>query len=69
MATFVAAGGPGSRYEAAAFMEYLDRTYKDQAIQSKAAAELGRLHQKDNTTLASFLPKFERVLSEAGGGE
>jgi hypothetical protein len=69
VATFVAAGGPGGRYEAAAFMDYLDRTYKDQAAQSKAAAELGRLRQKDGATLASFLPKFERVLSEAGGGE
>lgn len=69
VATFVAAGGPGGRYEPAAFMDYLDRTYKDHAAQSRAAAELGRLRQRDTATLSSFLPKFERVLSEAGGSE
>ena len=69
VATFVAAGGPGGRYEPTAFMDYLDRTYKDHAAQSRAAAELGRLRQRDTATLASFLPKFERVLSEAGGSE
>lgn len=69
VATFVAAGGPDGRCEATAFMRYLDRTYKDQAVQSRAAAELRRLRQRDNASLAGFLPKFERVLSDAGGGD
>jgi zinc knuckle protein len=67
VATFYAAGGPGGERKPAAFMQYLDRTYKDHNVKAKATASLRALHQPDEQAFASFLPKFERIMSEAGG--
>ncbi|KJZ70649.1 hypothetical protein HIM_09969 [Hirsutella minnesotensis 3608] len=69
VATFYAAGGPGSAYDPQEFMRYLDRTYQDSNIQSRAAATLRTMRQRDDQTLASFLPRFEQALAEAGGAE
>ncbi|KAK2730030.1 pol-like protein [Colletotrichum kahawae] len=67
VATFYSAGGPGGKREPSEFMRYLDRTYKDLSATSCVAAELRTIYQRDNQSLASFLPRYERILSEAGG--
>lgn len=67
VSTFYAAGGPGGSYDSAAFMEYLDRTYKDSNLQSRAANNLRTLRQGESQSLASFLPKFEQALADSGG--
>ncbi|KAF6792373.1 pol-like protein [Colletotrichum musicola] len=67
VATFYAAGGPGGKREPSEFMRYLDRTYKDPSAASRAAAKLRTIRQRDDQPLASFLPRYERILSEAGG--
>ncbi|KAF4478229.1 Transposon Tf2-6 polyprotein [Colletotrichum fructicola Nara gc5] len=67
VATFYAAGGPGGERDPSEFMRYLDRTYKDPSAASRAAATLRTIRQRDDQSLASFLPRYERVLSEAGG--
>ncbi|KAK2728980.1 pol-like protein, partial [Colletotrichum kahawae] len=67
VATFYSAGGPGGKREPSEFMRYLDRTYKDPSATSRAAAELRTIRQRDDQSLASFLPRYERILSEAGG--
>jgi hypothetical protein len=69
VATFYAAGGPGGAYDPQEFMRYLDRTYQDSNIQSRAAATLRTMRQREDQTLASFLPRFEQALAEAGGAE
>ena len=69
VATFYAAGGPEGRRDPNAFMLYLDRTYKDRNLEAKATAKLRTLHQSEEQSFAAFLPRFERVLSEAGGAE
>ncbi|KAF6811601.1 pol-like protein [Colletotrichum plurivorum] len=67
VATFYAAGGPEGKREPSEFMRYLDRTYKDPSAASRAAAKLRTIRQRDDQSLASFLPQYERILSEAGG--
>ncbi|KJZ69492.1 hypothetical protein HIM_11109 [Hirsutella minnesotensis 3608] len=69
VATFYAAGGPGGAYDPQEFMRYLDRTYQDSNIQSRAAATLRTMRQREDQTLASFLPRFEQALAEAGGAD
>ncbi|KAM4054390.1 transposon Tf2-3 polyprotein [Hirsutella rhossiliensis] len=51
------------------FMRYLDRTYQDSNIQSRAAATLRTMRQREDQPLASFLPRFEQALAEAGGAD
>jgi hypothetical protein len=48
-------------------MGYLDRTYKDVNRADRATEELRKLRQKEGQYFASFLPSFERTLSDAGG--
>ncbi|KAK1838021.1 pol-like protein, partial [Colletotrichum chrysophilum] len=67
VATFYAAGGPEGKRDPSEFMRYLDRTYKDPSAASRAAATLRTIRQRDDQSLASFLPRYERILSEAGG--
>jgi hypothetical protein len=69
VATFYAAGGPGASYDPYEFMRYLDRTYQDSNIQSRAATSLRTLRQREEQSLASFLPRFEQALAEAGGAD
>ena len=69
VATFYAAGGPEGRRNPNAFMMYLDRTYKDRNLEAKATAKLRTLYQSEEQSFAAFLPRFDRVLLEAGGGE
>lgn len=69
VATFYAAGGPGGNFDPHEFMRYLDRTYKDSNIQSRAATSLRTLRQHEDQSLATFLPRFEQALAEAGGGD
>ncbi|XP_044717381.1 transposon Tf2-3 polyprotein [Hirsutella rhossiliensis] len=69
VATFYAAGGPGGSYDPQEFMRYLDRTYQDSNIQSRAAATLRTMRQREDQPLASFLPRFEQALAEAGGAD
>ncbi|OAQ57979.1 Pol [Purpureocillium lilacinum] len=69
VATFYAAGGPGATYDPHEFMRYLDRTYQDSNIQSRAATSLRTLRQREKQSLASFLPRFEQALAEAGGAD
>ncbi|GKT51844.1 uncharacterized protein ColSpa_12025 [Colletotrichum spaethianum] len=67
VATFYALGGAGGRRDPSDFMAYLDRTYKDPNIQPRAASLIHTMRQKDNESLMTFLPKFERTLADAGG--
>ncbi|KAK2728507.1 pol-like protein [Colletotrichum kahawae] len=69
MATFYAAGGPGGLYNPQEFLSYLDRTYKDSNVYDQAASTLRTLRQREDQALASFLPRFERILAEAGGAD
>ncbi|KAM4065023.1 pol-like protein [Hirsutella rhossiliensis] len=69
IATFYAAGGPGSTCDPQEFMRYLDRTSQDSNIQSRAAASLRTMSQRDDQSLASFLRRFEQALAEAGGAD
>ncbi|KJZ68106.1 hypothetical protein HIM_12505 [Hirsutella minnesotensis 3608] len=55
VATFYAAGGPGGSYDPQEFMRYLDRTYQDSNIQSRAAATLRTMRQREDQPLATFL--------------
>ena len=49
------------------FLEYLDNIYGDPQRAERALAMLYTIKQKDGETFATFLPRFESVLSEAGG--
>ncbi|KAF5521138.1 hypothetical protein CGCA056_v007602 [Colletotrichum aenigma] len=69
VATFYAAGGPGGQKDSVEFLKYLDRTYKDLNIDLQAATTLRTLRQRDDQSLSSFLPWFERTLAEAGGAD
>ena len=69
VATFVAAGGPNGAHNPDDFMAYLDRNYKDTGAPIRAANELRTLRQRDDQSLAGFLPKFEQKLAEAGGAD
>lgn len=68
VATFYVHGGDHGRYDPEDFMRYLDRTYQDPNIQSRAAMSLRSLRQRDDQPLSAFLPKFEQSLAEAGAG-
>lgn len=61
--------GPACHYASEAFMAYLDRMYRDQSSQARAANELRTHRQCHGVPLASFLSKFERELVEAGGAD
>jgi hypothetical protein len=67
VSTFYAAGGPEGRHNPEDFMEYLDRTYKDPNAAIRATDELRRMRQREGVPFTTFLPKFEQVLSDAGG--
>ncbi|KAF6783751.1 pol-like protein [Colletotrichum sojae] len=67
VSTFYAAGGPSGARDPLDFMNYLDRTYLDPNTQSRAVAQLQTLRQRENESLATFLPKFERTMADAGG--
>ncbi|KAF6828276.1 pol-like protein [Colletotrichum musicola] len=69
VATFYAAGGPKGKRESSEFMRYLDRTYKDPSTTSRAAAKLRTIRQRDDQSLASFLPRFKKILSKARGAD
>lgn len=65
--TFYTTAGPENNWNPMAFMEYLDRQYKDHDAAKKAASSLRTLRQRDGESFVSFLPKFERLVAEAGG--
>lgn len=67
VATFYATQGEPNFYQPKVFFEYLDRNYADPNLKAKATAMLRSLKQKDNESFASYLPKFERTITEAGG--
>lgn len=67
VATFVKSGGRSGAHDPDVFMAYLDSIYKDRTLQARAARDLRRMHQPDKASLATFIPKFEQTLVEAGG--
>lgn len=67
VSTFYATAGPESNWNPMAFMDYLDRQYKDHDAAKKAAASLRTLRQREGESFVSFLPKFERLVAEASG--
>lgn len=67
VATYYKTAGPGHQYDPQSFMGYLDRSYGDPSARERAAANLRHLRQKEDSSLASFLPRFEKTLAEAGG--
>ena len=67
VATFYIEAGPTHQYNPEVFLQYLERVYGNANQQQDAANKLRSLRQKDSTPFASFLPKFERILAEAGG--
>lgn len=50
-----------------AFFQYLGASYGDPNIARKALDNVGSMTQGDKESFASFLPKFERELADAGG--
>lgn len=67
VATFYEKGGLECGYDPIAFLKYLERTYGNVNLQKDAASKLRTLRQREDQSFASFLPRFERVLAEAGG--
>ncbi|KAK2729435.1 pol-like protein [Colletotrichum kahawae] len=67
VATFYTAGGPGGQKDSMEFLKYLDRTYKDLNTDLRAVTTLRTLRQRDDQSLSSFFPRFERTLAEASG--
>ncbi|KAF6783740.1 pol-like protein [Colletotrichum sojae] len=67
VATFYAAGGDDGTKNPDYFLKYLDRTYREAKPEAQAIAQLKTLRQRDNERLATFLPRFERTLADAGG--
>ncbi|KAL6359922.1 hypothetical protein LRP88_07350 [Fusarium phalaenopsidis] len=67
VAAFYRAGGTGGRRDPEDFMEYLDRSNEDRNIQARATSSLLERRQKANESFATFLPKFEQHIAEAGG--
>ncbi|KAL5596456.1 uncharacterized protein BROUX77_007140 [Berkeleyomyces rouxiae] len=53
-------------YTAATFLAYLDRMFIDPYAAERASTQLQNLRQRDNEPFALFLPKFEKLLGEAG---
>lgn len=52
-----------------AFFQYLGASYGDQNIARKALDKVGSMTQGDKESFASFLPKFEKELADAGGAD
>ena len=67
VATYYKKGGPDENRDPVAFMQYLDQCYADTNEQSRSANTLRTLRQHDDQSLASFLPRFEKILAQAGG--
>jgi hypothetical protein len=49
------------------FLRYLSSCYEDPNIAQRALDRLNSLTQGDNEPFASFLPKFEKEMADAGG--
>ncbi len=49
------------------FLSYLESCYGDPNTSARAAIRLREITQKDNESFATFLPKFEREMADAGG--
>ncbi|KAF6822399.1 pol-like protein [Colletotrichum musicola] len=65
--TFYTAGGDDGTKNPDYFLKYLDRTYCEAKPEAQAIIQLKTLRQRDNERLATFLPRFERTLADAGG--
>lgn len=53
----------------AEFLAYLDTIYGDPNKRSRALQQLYSMKQKEHESFATFLPKFETVLTNAGWAE
>ena len=67
VAVYYAKGGSNCDSSPWDFLAYLDQCYADTNEQARAAATLRTLRQRDNQTFAAFLPRFEKILAQAGG--
>ena len=67
VSTFYASGGPGGTRQPEQFMKHLDNIYG--AILEKEAAQvkLAKCTQSESTPFATFITKFQQLLSDAGG--
>lgn len=59
--------GPACDYDPSRFMEYLDQNFLDRNLRANAAHQLRSLKQGERQPFTSFVQKFERLLTEAGG--
>lgn len=69
VASFKAKGGTDGAYDPEDFLNYLDRIYKDVNEQARAATSLRTMRQREDQPFAAFVPRFERQLAAAGGGQ
>lgn len=67
VATFYASRGPDCNYNPDTFLSFLDRSYLDHNIADRATAQLRNLIQREDQSFNHFLPRFERLVAEAGG--
>jgi hypothetical protein len=64
MACFESGNGTGN-----ALLEHMDTSYGDPNKRERALQDLHNLEQKERENFATFLPKFETLLANAGGAE
>jgi hypothetical protein len=62
-------GGNDGTYNPEHYLLYLDHSYGDPNAQARAVDRLRTMRQREDESFATFLPKFERELADAGGGE
>lgn len=66
---YFAQGGLGANRDPTQFMEYLKSCYGDPNSKGRALERLRTLRQGRNESFGTFLPRFEKELAEAGGGQ
>ena len=66
IATFYREGATKYNHSPQAMFDYLDQNYKDPFVKKKAMSQLRSLRLSENQTFATFLPKFERLMADAG---
>jgi hypothetical protein len=68
VAPFYETGGTSGDWNPVTFMEYLQFCYNDVHGKERAQAKLDALQQGRKESFSDFFPRFEQLLTQAGGG-